>query len=67
MDLRKPPKGKGDVQPRICLRCNQPFPSTGKGNRICPDCSSANRLVRERKWSDSKVPPLRRGGLSQDD
>lgn len=25
--------------PRICLKCDKEFQSTGPGNRICPGCS----------------------------
>ena len=34
-DLRKTPLA---TQPRICLRCEREFNSTGPGNRICSRC-----------------------------
>lgn len=34
---------------RICLRCNKKFKSTGPGNRICPNCTSANNKVHSLK------------------
>lgn len=27
---------------RVCLKCNQPFDSTGPGNRICRKCRRIN-------------------------
>lgn len=30
---------------RICLRCDQPFDSTGLGNRICGDCDLSQRCM----------------------
>lgn len=34
-------------QKRNCLRCDSPFQSSGRGNRICPKC----------KGSDATAPP----------
>ena len=30
---------------RVCLRCDNPFPSTGPGNRICPDCDRKGESI----------------------
>ena len=32
----------GAVKTRVCLKCNESFPSTGPGNRICKKCARIN-------------------------
>ena len=34
-----------EARPRRCLKCGRTFPSTGPGNRICPDCAARNRAT----------------------
>ena len=37
--MTKPTKSRADgPAERICLYCDEPFPSTHKGNRICRQC-----------------------------
>lgn len=31
------------TSPRVCLKCNEVFPSLGPGNRICEKCEVKNR------------------------
>lgn len=30
---------------RICLKCDQPFPSSGSFNRLCPNCRDQNQEI----------------------
>lgn len=34
-------------KPRKCLRCDEPFPSLGSHNRICPQCKEDLRVLKE--------------------
>ncbi len=36
---------KKDFKQRICLRCDEPFKSEGRFNRICPKCSNAQECI----------------------
>lgn len=36
-------------RPRVCLKCDNPFPSAGPGNRICGRCDDTNRTLSRRE------------------
>lgn len=38
--------GPYDRKAILCLHCNEPFSSTGPGNRICPGCKKRQRAVK---------------------
>lgn len=44
-EFASPNKLKGMKIKRECLRCGRSFPSTGTGNRVCPDCNTINSRV----------------------
>jgi predicted RNA-binding Zn-ribbon protein involved in translation (DUF1610 family) len=45
---------KLETKPRVCLRCNKTFASTGPGNRICPPCGQVNVGKAETSVSKTK-------------
>ena len=53
---------------RNCLKCQQPFESAGKYNRICPQCRKENnRLERfEMKLGRRAAGPSNRKNWNQD-
>ena len=45
---------------RSCLKCNQPFDSAGRFNRICPGCAKVNRKlerIEKRLGRRTTTPP----------
>jgi len=36
-------------RPRICLKCDDAFPSDGPGNRICGRCDDTNKTLSRRE------------------
>lgn len=44
--------------PRVCLRCEKTFPSTGPGNRICKRCSTlSDNYTVAMKYLDHRSHP----------
>lgn len=48
-----------DIKQRTCLKCGQPFDSTGPGNRICPRCHKINDRVS--KCGEAEIKKQRGG------
>jgi len=40
------PAGLLPTKPRLCLRCDNEFPSTGAGHRVCDDCKSGKNKLK---------------------
>lgn len=40
---------------RKCLRCGEPFPSTGSGHRICESCNRVNMGLSRRQQGGGRV------------
>lgn len=40
---------------RKCLKCGEPFPSTGNGHRICETCNRANATLSRRLQGGGRV------------
>lgn len=49
---------RGSFIKRKCLCCTQEFHSYDVGNRVCPNCTKANRHVGIRGYHSSPPPPL---------
>jgi hypothetical protein len=50
-----------DTDQRTCRKCLKPFPSTGKGNRICPKCTVINSKLYDKRTTMGHTG--RSGGL----
>ena len=46
---------QGD-EPRECLRCQNPFKSSGSGNRICDRCNKINTSVARMGYGSQAKP-----------
>jgi hypothetical protein len=45
-DILNKPLLPTEAGPRRCLKCNEEFPSTGAGNRICKKCARINASIK---------------------
>jgi hypothetical protein len=54
----KPKKMTSETEERVCLRCDNPFRSLWRGNRICPKCEENGR-------SDPSPPRVYRSKFTQ--
>jgi crossover junction endodeoxyribonuclease RusA len=66
---RAPGDPRGQVRPRVCLKCQTPFESTHAGHRICPRCarSNARLAVTERELRTQRGRQRHNGELMDDD
>lgn len=54
MGRNNPPRPRPATVPRICLRCDEPFESTG--NRICLRCDKINAALPKRDREVCRTP-----------
>ncbi len=57
--------GKVQKRERICLKCEEQFPSKGPYNRICDKCSSTNERVASSTYAVRKNAPSEPNSLEK--